>query len=560
MCSPLVGSQSNDVSFDCRLTVGSPSGLDAKWKQNPFMRFAVVFALVFVIGVGNAWGANLTLTNDDIQDNATGNGSYSDDHSIDGNWGGRWLISNNKGTYFLQLGYNTSSTKTAYNSHLAISIPSGATSISISISTNNGTASGRTFYACNANNKGYVNSGTGDYGYGATAAANGTASISITGSPTIVYIYPNGTTYIASVTVSYTTGASCGTDPTVGTASLNGSFTLSSVPLTCTASPGTGCSISAAGFVWKTGSAPSSSDNPTTGTYSTNITGTIPSAGSLTLGTTYYIKAYATNSHGTTYSTSSFLLTPRSVTFHKNDGSATTSTQYVNNGVATALTANVWSRTGYIFNGWNTNADGKSGTNYADEADVTASGANVDLYAKWTAKTTTVTLDNQSATTAGASSVTATYDAAVPSIAADLPAKTGYTFGGYYTSTGGGGTQYIKADGTSAKNWDITDVTKTLYAKWTVKSFTVTWMVNGEAYTTGDPSNSVDFGSHVSKLPTAPTPPCGDKFMGWTTTNIGAIGQATDTGLNLFTTADSAPTISAEGNVTYYAVFADYDE
>lgn len=55
-------SQSTDVSLDCRLTVGSPSGLDAKWKQNPFMRFAVVLTLIFTIGSGNVWGAGTTVT------------------------------------------------------------------------------------------------------------------------------------------------------------------------------------------------------------------------------------------------------------------------------------------------------------------------------------------------------------------------------------------------------------------------------------------------------------------------------------------------------------------
>jgi uncharacterized repeat protein (TIGR02543 family) len=49
--------QSKDVRHDRRLTVGSPSGLDAKWKQNPFMRFAVVLTLIFTIGSGNVWGA-----------------------------------------------------------------------------------------------------------------------------------------------------------------------------------------------------------------------------------------------------------------------------------------------------------------------------------------------------------------------------------------------------------------------------------------------------------------------------------------------------------------------
>ena len=47
--------QSSYISLDRWLTVGSPSGLDAKWKQNPFMRFAVVLTLIFTLGVGNLW-------------------------------------------------------------------------------------------------------------------------------------------------------------------------------------------------------------------------------------------------------------------------------------------------------------------------------------------------------------------------------------------------------------------------------------------------------------------------------------------------------------------------
>ena len=60
-------SQSSDVSHDCRRSDlrRSPSGLDAKWKQNPFMRFAVVLTLIFTIGVGNVWGATATFTASD---------------------------------------------------------------------------------------------------------------------------------------------------------------------------------------------------------------------------------------------------------------------------------------------------------------------------------------------------------------------------------------------------------------------------------------------------------------------------------------------------------------
>ena len=54
---------------------------------------------------------------------------------------------------------------------------------------------------------------------------------------------------------------------------------------------------------------------------------------------------------------------------------------------AKALTANGYTRTGYSFNGWNTQADGK-GTAYADKVSVknltSTNGATITLYAQWT--------------------------------------------------------------------------------------------------------------------------------------------------------------------------------
>ena len=69
------------------------------------------------------------------------------------------------------------------------------------------------------------------------------------------------------------------------------------------------------------------------------------------------------------------------------------------------------------------------------------------------AKTYTVTLDRQSGS-GGSSSVTATYDSAMPEAA--MPTREGYSFGGYYTEANGGGTQYYNADGTSVRNWGET--------------------------------------------------------------------------------------------------------
>ena len=122
-------------------------------------------------------------------------------------------------------------------------------------------------------------------------------------------------------------------------------------------------------------------------------------------------------------------------------------------------TINNPSRTGYNFGGWTTTGTDSSIT----DTTFKMGSENATLTAKWTAKSYNLTLNNQSPTTPGDTTVSATYDAAIPNIT--IPEKTGFLFDGYYTEEDGAGTKYINADGTSAKNWDL-DENKTLYAKW----------------------------------------------------------------------------------------------
>jgi len=129
------------------------------------------------------------------------------------------------------------------------------------------------------------------------------------------------------------------------------------------------------------------------------------------------------------------------------------------------------------------------------------------ISATFKANTYTVTLNNQSATTAGSTSVTATYGSVLPSIT--VPTKTGYTFGGYFTETGGKGTQYYTASGTSTVNWNIA-ATTTLYAKWTANTYTVSFNSNGGSSAT---AITVTYGGTYGTLPN----PSKDEytFVGW---------------------------------------------
>ena len=130
--------------------------------------------------------------------------------------------------------------------------------------------------------------------------------------------------------------------------------------------------------------------------------------------------------------------------------------------------------TGYSFTGWYINGD-TSGTKFNDGGAYGMPTNNINdfnftaVYSKYK---TSVTLDRQGGS-GGSGSVTAVYGDDMPAIT--RPSRTGYTFGGYFSGTNGSGTKYYNADGSSAKKWDITDATKTIYAKWTINTYTITY-------------------------------------------------------------------------------------
>ncbi len=195
-------------------------------------------------------------------------------------------------------------------------------------------------------------------------------------------------------------------------------------------------------------------------------------------------------------------------------------------------------RTGYTFGGYYTAANGggtqyysSKGRTWSDRLWKTTSAST--LYAKWTAKTCTVTLDPQEGS-GGTASVTATYDAAMPS--ATMPTRRGYTFGGYYSGTGGTGTKYYNADGTSARASDFESAT-TLYARWIAKEYAITV----------DPCGGVFRGS--TAVSTYPTSGTGSKILQTGTSNGYGIHAATRDGYTLVGYYDA----QTGGNLVYGA-------
>ena len=87
---------------------------------------------------------------------------------------------------------------------------------------------------------------------------------------------------------------------------------------------------------------------------------------------------------------------------------------------------------------------------------------------------------------------------------------------------------------------------------------TITWLVNGEEYTAGNPTLSVNKGGVVSVLPIAPKScdEISNQFVGWSEEVIE--GTQDNVPTDLFSTADDAPDITQ--NTTFHAVFAQLTE
>jgi uncharacterized repeat protein (TIGR02543 family) len=127
-------------------------------------------------------------------------------------------------------------------------------------------------------------------------------------------------------------------------------------------------------------------------------------------------------------------------------------------------------------------------------------------------------------------------------------ARTGCTFSGWSTEADGSGTDYAAS---GSATFTITGNT-TLYAKWAA---TVTWNDNGGVIRTDN-----IFVPAAGKSVTPPSDPstsargnCGDKFMGWTTTENYKSDSPSPGDI-----VTGAQTVT--GSADYYAVFADYAE
>jgi uncharacterized repeat protein (TIGR02543 family) len=142
------------------------------------------------------------------------------------------------------------------------------------------------------------------------------------------------------------------------------------------------------------------------------------------------------------------------------------STYNIGNSVTVAGNPNSLVRTGYSFAGWTDNSSG-TGTVYTSGTGYTVGSANIVFTAKWSANTYTVTF-NANGASGEASATTDTYTTAGTPITfptVGTLVKTGYNFAGWSATPTG---ELLSGTYT-------TSVNVTLYAKWTIKTISVTY-------------------------------------------------------------------------------------
>jgi uncharacterized repeat protein (TIGR02543 family) len=159
-------------------------------------------------------------------------------------------------------------------------------------------------------------------------------------------------------------------------------------------------------------------------------------------------------------------------------------------------------RSEYAFGGWYTERDG-GGTQFTASTPVSA---DITVYAKWN---NTVKFDAGSGSPATQTRTVVSGGTVGFSNMPSDPTKTGNTFGGWYTATGGNGTQFTASTPLTANI--------TVYAKWIC---TVTFNTDG-----GSPAaqtRTVNSGGAVgtSNMPSEPTR-SGNTFGGWYTATGG---------------------------------------
>ena len=219
------------------------------------------------------------------------------------------------------------------------------------------------------------------------------------------------------------------------------------------------------------------------------------------------------------------------ITYHPNGASGDEVVESKVGSESYTIRSNMFSRSGYNFTGWNTEANG-GGTSYSAGSSY-SDLANLDLYAQWSRITYTIKYDKNASDATGSMANTTKYYGTNVTLRSNAFSRTGYDFAGWATSSGGA---VVYANGaTYSANANVT-----LYAKWTAHKYTVKF--NGNGSTSGSMSNQTFTYGTAQKLTSNAFTKTGFTFAGW---NRNANGTGTS-----YTNGQSVSNLTSSNGAT----------
>lgn len=240
--------------------------------------------------------------------------------------------------------------------------------------------------------------------------------------------------------------------------------------------------------------------------------------------------------------------TKYTITFHENGGENVSDLAET---YGTKVTIPTPTRTGYTFDGWYSSED----LNPLSKVEPDSNGKysitdqDVDFYAKWTAISYLLTIDNDG----NSSSIDVGFDTIFSTIS-ELQnlSKTGHSFAGWYTNAN------RESGLIDLETFTMPNNNLTIYAKWQINKYTINLYLKASD---DEPYHSIteDFASDTSSLASCLPNKTGYEFKGWYTDTIGqnrynqqfpytpTTMPAEETGLNLY-----AFFIPIDYTITYY--------
>ncbi len=207
----------------------------------------------------------------------------------------------------------------------------------------------------------------------------------------------------------------------------------------------------------------------------------------------------------------------RTITFDANLGTGTMASQSATSN--TVLNSNTFTRSGYTFAGWNTQANGL-GVSYLSSYTYSFS-ASITLYAIWS-QNLTVSYDSNTANT-GSVPNSQTYYAGGPTVTVQSNSgslsKTGFILTGWNTVANGTGTSYALGQVNSTFGANTT-----LFAQWSAATYTVLYSGNGNTSGSVPSNQSYVYGGTALTLSNNPSPLARTNyvFSGWNTAADGS--------------------------------------